>query len=305
MYRTIIVPLDGSTFAEQAVATAAEIAKQSAADLVLARVHESYLYESTDYSHFEDLARQDQETYLAETAEHVERRYGIQAERMLLSGAVAPAICDLALATEAPLIVLSTHGRTGFSRLWLGSVADTIARSATTPVLMLRHRGQDAGLEAPPHRFERALIPLDGSEFAENALPHALALVESYAVQLRLLRVVAPISAPTPLYAAPYLPVNEPTEESLEDRVTSAEGYVDAIAARVRRDNRALDLVTDVRVAESPATAILEAVSAHDVDTVVLATHGRGLSRLVIASVADKILRGGPDAVIVVRPPAA
>src|SRR6476646_3934623 len=95
MYKTIIVPLDGSTFAEQAVATAASIARRSSADLVLARVHESYLYEGPDSSSYEDMSRRDEEEYLGSLSDHVESTYGLTAERMLLNGAVAPAICDI------------------------------------------------------------------------------------------------------------------------------------------------------------------------------------------------------------------
>lgn len=302
MYKTIIVPLDGSPFAETAIATAAAIAKHSAADLVLVRVHEWYATEGTDYSHFDDLSRRDQEEYLAEIAVHVETTYGLVAARTVLEGAVASAICDFALGTEAPLIVLSTHGRTGFSRFWLGSVADAIARHASTPVLMLRHDGRDHGLMAPPHRFERLLLPLDGSDIAEAALPHAAALSGAFKARLTLLRVVAPTTMPAPIYAVPYVPPVEYVEPALSIRIDAARAYIRATAARLRLDERTLEVDTDVRVAESPATAILDAARSHDVDTIVLATHGRGLSRLVAASVADKVLRGGPGAVLVMRP---
>jgi nucleotide-binding universal stress UspA family protein len=302
MYKTIIVPLDGSTFAERAIATAAAIAERSAAELVLVRVRESYAYESTDYSRFDALSRRDQEEYLAHTAEQVETIYGLQAERTLLEGAVASAICDFALGMEAPLIVLSTHGRTGFSRFWLGSVADAIVRHATAPVLMLRHQSGD-GVDVLPaaHRFAHVLVPLDGSDAAEVVLPQAVALADAFRARLTLLRVVAPIMAPVALYAVPYAAPLEQEEETLNIRLEGAAGYVNGVASHIFADQPALGVDTDVRVAESPATAILDATKAHDADTVALATHGRGLSRLVIASVADKVLRGGPDAVLVVR----
>src|SRR5216110_3367255 len=97
MYKTIIVPLDGSVFAEQAIGTAATIAQRSGAALVLVRVHETYTFESTDYSLAADLSRRDQEQYLATIAERVENIYGLVAERTLLDGAVGPSICDFAM----------------------------------------------------------------------------------------------------------------------------------------------------------------------------------------------------------------
>jgi nucleotide-binding universal stress UspA family protein len=77
MYKTIIVPLDGLPFAAQAVATAAEIGKRCGADLILARVHEAYIYEDMDYALTEDNSRRDEEEYLADVAEWIESRYGI------------------------------------------------------------------------------------------------------------------------------------------------------------------------------------------------------------------------------------
>lgn len=306
MYRSIIVPLDGSPFAERAVATAAAIAKQSHAELALVRVHEAYVYEATDYSRVDDHSRRDQEEYLAQIAERVETTYGIQARRALLDGNVAIAISEFALSLDAPLIVMSTHGRTGFSRFWLGSVADALVRYLATPVLMLRHQRSDESDGAESHRFANVLVPLDGSDVAELALAHAAALAKPFGATLTLLRVIAPAPAPVALYAAPYAaPPLEQLDETLTPRVDSAHEYVRAVAGRLRADEPGVDIRTDVRVSESPAPAILDAAAAHGADTIAIVTHGRGLSRLVVASIADKLLRAGPEAVLVARSPAA
>jgi nucleotide-binding universal stress UspA family protein len=302
MYKTIIVPLDGSTFAEQAVATAVNIARSAGADLVFARVHESFLYEGLDNSSFEEMSCREEEDYLASLVDHVEVTYGLKAARTLLRGAVVPAIADLAEGTLEPLIVLSTHGRTGFSRFWLGSVADAITHVVQAPLLMLRHRGADAGLQAAAHRFQNILIPLDGSDLADSVLPHAAALAQSVAARLTLMRVVTPTPAPAALYAAPFALPAQPFDDTVSVRTEMAQGYVDAVAARLRMNDTRLDVRTDVRVSEAVAPAILDAAVSHAADTIAIATHGRGMSRLVVASVADKILRGGPEAVLVVRP---
>jgi nucleotide-binding universal stress UspA family protein len=303
MFETIIVPLDGSLFAEQAVGTAATLAQRSGADLVLIRVHETYLFEATDYSIADDLSRQDQEQYLAEIAERVESLFGLVPQRVLLDGVVDTAICNFASGFESPLIVISTHGRTGFSRLWLGSVADAIVRHASTPVLMLRHRGDGDGELTRTHHFRHLLVPLDGARFAEVALAPAAALAAAFRAKLTLLRVVAPVNVPVPLYAAPYVaPPIDDDEETLNSRLEGAEDYARALATKVRLDVRGLEVDTVVRVQDSPAPAILDAACAQGVDTIAIATHGRGVSRLVVASVTDKVLRGGPEAVLVLRP---
>src|SRR5206468_695762 len=155
-------------------------------------------------------------------------------------------------------IVLSTHGRTGYSRLWLGSIADAIARHAATPVLMLRHRGADAALEVPPHQFANILVPLDGSDLADSVLPHATSLAEAFGSRLTLLRVVTPMPAPAALYAVPLAVPPSYIDETLSARIEAAQGYVQAVAGRLHGDDGKLEIRTEVRVSETPATSILE-----------------------------------------------
>jgi len=304
MYRTVIVPLDGSPFAAQAVATAAEIAQRSGAVLVLTRVHEAYRYEETEYSISEDLSRRDQEQYLADVMEYVQARYRLQAERRLLTGAIVPALCTFAQELDDPLIVISTHGRTGFSRFWLGSVADAVARHAATPVLMLRHHGTENSL-APPHAFRGIVVPLDGSDLSETALPHAVALAAAFRSRLVLVHVVGPTPVPVSAYTAPFATSGEFTPDSLSTRMEAAQRYVSNIAARVSARNAGVEATASVRVSDSPGPAVLETAEWESADTIALATHGRGASRLIAPSVADKILRAGPEAVLIVRAPDA
>lgn len=300
MYKTVIVPLDGSPFAERALTTAAAIARRSAAEVVLVRVHESYAYESADYIGLGEPSRRDLDEYLALIAKQVEESHGLVAQRTSLEGPVAPTISDYALGMESPLIVLSTHGRTGFSRLWLGSVADAMMRHAAVPLLMLRHVERANYRDELPHPFANILVPLDGSDFAEVALPHAKALAEAFAARLTLVRVVAPAAASIALSTVSSIPLPA-DQERFNIRFEDAEGYMGAVRHRLQVEEPTIAAETDVCVSEHPATAILDAVRSHGADTVALATHGRGLTRMVVASVADKVLRGGPDAVLVLR----
>ena len=301
MYQTIIVPLDGSPFAAQAVTTAVEIAKRCRADLVLARVHEAYAYEDTDYSISEDVSRRDQENYLADIAEFIEEKHGIVPERRLLSGAIVPALCTFARGLPEPLIVISTHGRTGLSRAWLGSIADGVASHASTPVLMLHHHGADKGLANPSHTFKGIMVPLDGSDVSESVLPHAVALATAFGSHLTLARVVVPRSAPVPVSALPFAMPPEPIDDRLSSRVDGAQSYLTAIAARLQLENLNTEITTIVRLAESAAPTLLECAEWSSADTIALATRGRGTSRLIVPSLADAILRRGPEAVLIVH----
>lgn len=301
MYQTVIVPLDGSSFAAQAVSTAVEIARRSSADLVLTRVHETYAYEDMDYSMAEDTSRRDQEEDLAEIAAAIDERYGLQAERRLLTGAVVPALCTFASELAQPLIVMSTHGRTGFSRVWLGSIADAVARHSPAPVLMLRHHATRGGVAAKAHPFKTILVPLDGSHLSEIVLPHAVGLATAFGSRLSLVRVVTSVRSPASAPAVSVTTGQESLDNMLESRMHGAEHYLDQIAAHLWLEDTALDVTTSVRASDAAAPALLESAGQASADTIALATNGRGASRLLVPSVADKILRGGPEAVLIVR----
>lgn len=301
MYQTVIVPLDGLPFAAQAVATAAEIATRCDADLILARVHEAYVYEDADYALTDDNSRRGEEEYLADVAEWVESKYGISPQRRLLSGPIVPALSTCADQVEQPLIVIASHGRTGLSRLWAGSIADAVTRHVLAPVLMLRHGGPDLGLATLSHPFASIVVPLDGSDLSESVLPHVATLGAAFASRLTLARVALPVRAPAPAYATPFATPDCPVEETVHSRVDGAQSYLNEVAARLQLGNRKLDVLTSVHVADSTVHALLDTAKEVSADTIALATHGRGASRLIAPSIVDKIVRGGPEAILIVH----
>src|SRR5690606_20190668 len=87
------------------------------------------------------------------------------------------------------LIVMTTHGRGGISRAWLGSDADTLVRRTAVPVLLLRPREEEVEFECEPH-MQHLLIPLDGSELSEGTLSPALAIAQLSHARVTLLQVV-------------------------------------------------------------------------------------------------------------------
>src|SRR5690242_8455217 len=99
---------------------------------------------------------------------------------------------------------------------------------------MLRHRGTDRGLQAPRHEFTNVLVPLDGSDLADSALPHATALAKAFEARLTLLRVVAPLPAPAALYAVPFAIPPQQCDDTLSVGVEGAQSYLEAIATRLR-----------------------------------------------------------------------
>ena len=142
MYNRILVPLDGSPVAEAVLPQAEMLAKCSDAEIVLLSV---VVYPSVDYYipdpamaisvHMEQ--QNASKKYLWHVADEL-RAQGLHVRTELCEGPVAEAILDYADSTQSDLIAMSTHGRSGFGRFLLGSVAEKVVRSAKVPVLLVR-----------------------------------------------------------------------------------------------------------------------------------------------------------------------
>lgn len=294
MYRTILVPLDGSPLAEQAVPLALAIARRARADLRLARVHNPPMSVS-DYENAKAIARTEQ-AYLDAVAFQILDREKLSVKTALLEGPTATALCTHAKEVRASLMVLTTHGRGPLSRFWLGSTTDDLIRLTPTPLLVFRPT-----TDQPAERtvdFRRVLVPLDGSDVAEEALGMAAELVHIMGGQLTLLRVVEPV----PLVAPDGLVYSPPTLDTsvMDDLTKQARAYVDHVAARWQGEG--ISVETRVIVNDIPAAAILESAEQHDL--IALATHGRSrMARFFLGSVADKLVRGATCPVLLVRHP--
>lgn len=144
MYQKILVPVDGSATARSALQEAVKLAKRINAQLELVHVFEDMLYWLDEgyinYAELQESFKKSGEHMLAE-AKSIVQQAGLTAEIKSLEakdGQIAPAIVAEAERWQAELIVIGTHGRSGFSRLLLGSVAERVVRSAPMPVLLVR-----------------------------------------------------------------------------------------------------------------------------------------------------------------------
>jgi nucleotide-binding universal stress UspA family protein len=140
MYRTIIVPLDGSPLAEMVLPHVEEIAWRFEGRVILIRVvppSDGMTDEATLSSRRAMLDEADR--YLQGIQGEL-RAKGIDTHREILEGKVAEAIVDYARRHQADLLAMTTHGRSGLSRLVYGSVADRVLRTAPCPVLLIRAR---------------------------------------------------------------------------------------------------------------------------------------------------------------------
>jgi nucleotide-binding universal stress UspA family protein len=145
--------------------------------------------------------------------------------------------------------------------------------------------------------FKHILVPLDGSQLAEMALPTALELAAKFAGKITLLRVTLPPFIPQSIDGRAYADVLVAIREHAHEE---ADNYLKALKGSLRQQGYTIH--AQVLASESPATAILDVVDAQNMDAIVMSTHGRGgLVRWVYGSVADKVLRHADVPVLLVR----
>jgi len=304
MARTILVPLDGSSFGERALPLAARLACNTDAVLHLVRVHVPHVQppislEGPVSDPQQDALRWDAErTYLTRIRRGLAVVSVASARIAVLDGPVAEGLADYAAVNQVDLIVMSTHGRSGLGRAWMGSVGDALLRRSPAPVLLVRPADdrETAAAEGPP----RILVPLDGSPLADEILEHALVLGRSLGARYSLLLVVNPLALmgdlPTVLPPGMFL-------GAAASHVAEARAYL-AERARPLKD-LGLEVETKVVESEAIADAILTESARQGCAFVAMATHGRsGLSRFVLGSVAAQVVHGAATPVLLYRPTA-
>lgn len=307
MFRSILVPLDGSGFGEQALPVAISLARRLGAAIQIVHVHVPAwgVYGERGWPYDETLdsaMRERDRAYLDTTLERLAAVADVPLSSALLDGTIANAISRHAAETGVDLLVLTTHGRGPLARFWLGSVADTLVRQVDTPLLLVPPQAKAPELSedtAPRH----VLVPLDGSELAEQILEPAMAVGAATQAKFTLLQVILPMLPP--FYPAGTTKVIGPVIQELETLHLQEFADGQKYLGRLAEPLRAKSLTVETRVVshEQPVTAILEDATAVGADLIALATHGRGgLKRLLLGSVADKVLRGSATPVLVYSP---
>jgi nucleotide-binding universal stress UspA family protein len=300
LFRAVLVPVDGSPFAEQALPLAVEVARRSTAILQLTRVHVPLM----TYGAGLEVAALDptldrqvwegEEAYLKALQKRIATEANLPVSSTLLTGGIAPAIEEQVRSTGADLVILTTHARGPVARFWLGSVADRLIRTLEIPVLLIPP-GSDS---KPAPEIRRILVPLDRSPLAESVLDVARGFGKPFGASYLLYHAIeppVPIMDPMGAYA-------QPADESLTESMRAAGmHYLEGIAARLRDQGEQIATL----VAEAPLAAqgIIDQAKAERADLIAIATHGSGgVSRMLLGSVADKVIRGSSVPVLVFRP---
>jgi nucleotide-binding universal stress UspA family protein len=307
MYRSLLVPLDGSAFAEHALPLALAIARRAGAALTVVQVHVPFALMDAERpspggyeAEAEARVLERERAYLDGVVKRVASLAPVPVTPALVEGpVVAELLSGQAAVANADLVVMASHGRGPLSRFWLGSVADEMVRRATTPLLLVRPQEAAPAWTADPV-LRHLVVPLDGSALAEQVLESAIGLGRVMQAGYTLVRIYGPL-VDAGLDPLGYATVGgfEPSDERLRAEATD---YLNRVAGRLQQQG--FNVQTHAAPAQSPASAILDAAQRLGVDLIALETHGRrGLLRLLLGSVADKVIRGASTPVLVHRPP--
>lgn len=265
MFTKILLPLDGSAAAEQALFWAKQYARRDKALVVLLQVlHSEYPLKGHPFRAGADEAQR----YL----QGIERELnfaGVPTKIVLRSESVSRTIAETASREKCDLIIMTSRGASKVVRWLIGGVTQQVMRLSPTPVLIVRSSIAEQAHERP----RRLLAPQDGSSHARQILPWAGRLARFHKVPLALLHVLAPIGA------------SKASRELLRQ------------ASMLRRRGVRASVLTEVG---DPADQILKACRPGDM--LALTTHGTGgLKRLILGSIAEKVIHQATVPVLIYK----
>ncbi len=300
--KRLMIPLDGSEFAERALAPAINLARRTNAEVHLVSVVSDLPPVPLASGDGELVSRWFEEEearangYLEKVADRLRGEHpGVGVSTHVRLGPVARTLEEMASKVEADLVVLTTHGRGAWQRAWLGSVADQLVRKGTRPLLLIRDGEGGSVLFSDGASPAHILVPLDGSEAAQSVL----ATVRELGGVPGKVSLVSVLLRPFPL-ATSYLPHAVSEDRLMEERKAHMEEALDGVKRALSADGLAVD--TRVIVADDVAGGLLDFAERKEVDLIAMSTRGRGgVSRFFLGSVADKVIRGAAVPLLLAR----
>jgi len=281
MYDHILVPTDGSDHAKRGADHAALLAEAFDATVHLLAVVDidaaagPFSAGGVDESYVEERTA-DQRAALDDLADSLESSGDV--ETVVVTGTPAEGILDYVSETGVDLVVMGTHGRSGLRRYLTGSVAERVLRQSPVPVLTVRATDASAVMDG----YGDILVPTDGSERATAAVAHAVAVAGAFGSTVHAVSVVnlGDIATGAETSVPPEL---------LEELEASATAATEAVAKEAQAAD--VESVTAVQTGR-PKHDLLAYVEDHDIDLVVMGTHGRtGLDRVLLGSTAEALVR--------------
>ncbi|MEX2482267.1 MAG: universal stress protein [Gammaproteobacteria bacterium] len=287
MYKEILIPLDGSNVAEQVLPYATLLAERLHLPLRLLACVAGEAHGSEAWAKRCDLARD----YLDQTAAPLADA-GVQVATLVTQGDdAASQIAATVAEADAPLVLMATHGRAGARRWLLGSVTERVLHTIHKPLLVVRAAEEEA---PTPARLSTIVVPLDGSSFAEQALPEAVRLAEAFAASIVLVRA---LGSAVDYYLHPES-FGGAARDLAEELEGQAEDYLSEVAERLRGMGATR---VDTKVLHGDTAGVLVEFMEQTPDHLVIMTsHGRtGVKRWALGSIATRVVRHAPGTVLI------
>jgi nucleotide-binding universal stress UspA family protein len=292
MQGSIIVPLDGSSFGEQALPWAFSIARRAQVPVHLVHVHDNLALVRTPAFALagpdpDGEAKQDEREYLHRLAERTRFDHDLDIEIALIEGDVADALDQYQRDVQAALIVMSTGNRGCMERFFLGSVTDQLVRRTIPPVLLVHPDGEDPDADTEVH-LNHVLLPLESASGSENLARAALEIGSLFKGDCTLFHAIEGRGAHdyAPLVASAAIAERRP-----EGCVAAAHAHFEPLAELLRDRGNSVG----VKVVECPhaAQAVLDEADSSAADWIAISSLRRPrLSQLMFGSIADKIIHG-------------
>lgn len=298
MFEKILLTLDGSELAEAAIPYARDLAGQIGAEIYLLHVcppeHQCYLHMHQIYmnSIADGLRKQVREAW------NPDREPTVKSE--VITGEAIKTISDYASEKGIGLIVMTTHGTSGFGPLALGNVANKIVRSVDIPSLLIRVKNNTSVL---PRKalIQKILVPLDNSGASKTSIPYAVELARKLKAGITL------FSMATTVYVQTYdasgigagtLGVNWDAIDASSEKYVDE--YLQGVEKEIRQSGVEVDHTSYLGI--DAALEILEMEKKTQADLVVMATRGRSpVARWAFGSVAEKVLREGDRPIMMIK----
>jgi nucleotide-binding universal stress UspA family protein len=274
---TILFTTEFSDRDKSAFEASCQLALKSNARLIILHVQDP---------RFEAQSKANRKEPSVEFSRYIPKDLEINFEHAVMVGDPPEKILAVAESENVDLIVLGTHGRSGLSRAFAGSVAEKVMRNSETPVMTVRESGANQFRNSTP----RILVPVDFSVYGYAAVDYSTKLALAIGGELSIVYVDVATN-----FTAPELPSGQ--LETSHEKKTLWKQLTKFIPSN-DRVAFSHELLTG-----EPASAINDYANSHHFDFIVIGTHGRsGLRRVIIGSVAESVVRHSNCPVISVKP---
>jgi nucleotide-binding universal stress UspA family protein len=264
---------------------------------LLAVVDVGSLLTSVETARFFDNLVEEELRKSKEYLERIAKRFaGSRVKRSVEQGSAAEATIEKAAADESTLIAMTTHGRSGLNRWLLGSVAEKVLRATTSPLLLVRASAE--GKAEGEATLESVVVPLDGSELAERALPVVAEIAKKLRLEVFLFRAYRNPYGPF-ITGAGYYAVN--ADELMASVRNEARNYLEEKMAKLKKQG--IDELSYLLQEGVASDEIVSMGSQLPESLIVMCSHGRsGVKRWALGSVTETVVRHSRSPVLVLRP---